>query len=63
MDIILKLPLKTIDNLLKDLEVEKKFDEKIIYSFKISEENFNKIENILINKTKITKKESVLTKA
>ncbi|MBR2833225.1 MAG: YigZ family protein [Bacilli bacterium] len=55
--------IKTIDNLLKDLEVEKKFDEKIIYSFKISEENFNKIENILINKTKITKKESVLTKA
>lgn len=55
--------IKTIDNLLKDFNIKKEFNEKILYSFKISDENFKKIENVLIEKTKIIKKEPMLTKA
>ncbi len=52
--------LKTIDYLLKDVVIDKKFDENIIYSFKIKKEDFLEIENILENKTNILKKESIL---
>ena len=55
--------IKTIDNILKNIDIKKEFNEKIIYSFKISKTNFNNIENILNEKTNIIKKESILTKA
>ena len=52
--------VKLIDYLLKDVLVTKRFDENIIYSFKVSEENYLVIENVLNTKTKILKKESIL---
>ena len=55
--------IKTINNTLKNIDIKKEFNEKILYSFKISKTNFNKIENILNEKTNIIKKESILTKA
>ena len=55
--------IKLIDTTLKNIDVKKEFNEKILYSFKISLNEYNKIENILKEKTKIIKKESMLTKA
>ena len=55
--------IKIIDNCLKNIDVKKEFNEKIIYSFKISLNDFNKIENILNDKCEFIKKESILTKA
>ena len=55
--------IKTINNTLKNIDIKKEFNEKILYSFKISKTNFNKIEKILNEKANIIKKESILTKA
>lgn len=52
--------LKQIDYVLKDVDVIKKFDGNIIYSFKISETEYVKIDNILNIKTIILKKEPIL---
>jgi len=52
---------KYIDNLVKDFDIKKKFDEKVIYSFKISVLDFQKIESLLKEKARIIKKESILT--
>ncbi len=52
--------IKKIDYLLKDVLIDKKFGENIIYSFKISEDNYLEIESILKEKTNILKKESIL---
>lgn len=53
--------VKQIDYILKDINVIKNFGEKIIYSFKISILEFEKIENLLSDKCIITKKEPILT--
>lgn len=53
--------VKLIDYLLKDIVIDKKFNENIIYSFKISKDDYLEIENILSDKTNILKKESILT--
>ena len=55
--------IKIIDNLLKNITIKKIFDEKVIYSFKINNETYKKIETILKEKTNIIKKEPMLTKA
>lgn len=52
--------LKQIDYVLKDVDIIKKFDGNIIYSFKISETEYLKIDNILSIKTTILKKEPIL---
>ncbi|MCI9585601.1 MAG: YigZ family protein [Bacilli bacterium] len=52
--------IKQIDYILKDIDVVKKFDGSIIYCFKISEEDYLKVDNILNNKAKILKKEPIL---
>jgi len=52
--------IKLIDYLLKDILIDKKFDENIIYSFKLSKDDYLLIENSLNTKTKILKKESIL---
>jgi len=52
--------VKTIDYLLKDVFIDKKFEENIIYSFKISKDFYLEIEDVLLNKTNILKKESIL---
>lgn len=52
--------IKQIDYLLKDISVTKRFDGNVIYSFKISESTYFEIENVLINKTTILKKEPIL---
>lgn len=55
--------IKTIDNCLKNIDIKKEFDEKILYSFKINLNDYKKIENIINEKCEIIKKESILTKA
>lgn len=50
---------KTIDNILKNYEIKKTYNQDITYSFKISKEEFNKIEPIIIKNTKIIKKEPI----
>lgn len=51
---------KVIDNFLKNLSINKEFKENINYKFQISEAKFLEIENILIEKTNIIKKEPIL---
>ncbi len=41
--------MKKMDYFLKDLDIKKIFDEKIIYTFKISEKNYNNIKDIIKN--------------
>ena len=45
--------MKKIDYFLKDLKIRKTFDEKIIYTFKITEKDYNNIKNIITNYSKI----------
>lgn len=52
--------VKLIDYLLKDIVIDKKFNENIIYSFKISKDSYLEIEKSLLDKTKILKKEPIL---
>jgi len=52
--------IKQIDYVLKDVNIIKKFDENIIYCFKIGESAFLELENVLNNKVKILKKEPIL---
>lgn len=52
--------VKTIDYLLRNISIDKRFNESIIYSFKISKIDYLEIENALDSKTKILKKESIL---
>lgn len=51
---------KIIDTYLKNIEIKKDFDEKVTYTFKISNDYFEKIKIILEKNTKILKKEPVL---
>lgn len=52
--------LKQIDYLLKNIDTVKKFEEKIMYGFKITTDDYFKIENKLKLISKIVKKESIL---
>lgn len=52
--------VKAIDYLLKDVVTDKVFDEKIKYCFKIDLDYYLEIENVLLNKVNILKKESIL---
>lgn len=52
--------VKTIDFLLKDIDLSKEFNENIKYCFKISEFNYLEIKSVLESKCKILKKESIL---
>lgn len=51
--------IKFVDNVLKNIDVKKNFDEKIVYSFKIAEDLEN-ITNLLKDKVDIIKKEPIL---
>ena len=51
---------KLIDNLLRDVKIDKIYNENVIYKFKISENELINIENLLNQKAKIIKKESIL---
>lgn len=51
---------KIIENLLRRAEIEKSFNEAVIYKFKINKKDFSNIESILKTKTKIIKKEPIL---
>ncbi len=55
--------IKVIDNSLKDIDVKKEFGEKIVYSFKISLGDYQKIENIVNEKCEIINKESMMVKS
>lgn len=50
---------KVIDNILKDVIIGKKFSTNICYTFKISKDKYEEIENILKLKTKTIKKEPI----
>ena len=52
--------IKQIDHLLSNFIISKTFKNTVIYHFTITEEEFNKIENILKQTTKILKKEKIL---
>ena len=51
---------KLIDNYLKNIDIKKEFDEKVSYTFKISNDDFENIKNILEKNTNILKKEPIL---
>ena len=52
--------IKQIDYLLSNLTISKIFENTVIYKFKITTEDYKKIENILNQKAKILKKEKIL---
>ncbi len=52
--------VKLIDNILKNVNVKKEFNEKIIYYFKIAVHDFENMENLLNEKVLIIKKEPIL---
>lgn len=52
--------IKQIDYLLSNLDIIKEFNNTIIYKFKITKDKYLQIENILIKKSKIIKKENIL---
>ncbi len=52
--------IKQFDYLLSNLSISKTFENSVIYKFKITAENYKKIENILKQKAKIIKKEKML---
>lgn len=52
--------VKTIDGILKNIEVRKEYNEKIKYSFKISKVDFDSIDNLINKYAIIIKKEPIL---
>ncbi len=51
---------KIIDNCLKGIDICKVFKEKVQYSFKISEHEYIKIQNVIESKVKIIEKKPIL---
>lgn len=51
--------VKKINAIIGNIDIKKEFNENITYTFKITEENFNKIENILTKNIKNIKKEPI----
>lgn len=52
--------VKTIDGILKNIEVRKEYNEKIKYGFKISKVDFDSIDNLINKYAIIIKKEPIL---